>query len=114
MAADASELSEDATVLIIAARMPARGEPVVKAAAKPQAAPSTMRMTAKVTSPNQPGDMTITMLLKRPNLMRREMTMGDRTMTFGFDTAVTFATDAKNCGSCGFACTLANASSSTG
>jgi outer membrane lipoprotein-sorting protein len=50
-----------------------------------------VRMVATVSSPSQPGEMTITMLLKRPNLLRREMSMGGRTMVFGFDGATAWA-----------------------
>jgi outer membrane lipoprotein-sorting protein len=52
---------------------------------------NSVRMTATLASPGQPGDITITMLLKRPNLMRREMAMGGRTMVFGFDGATAWA-----------------------
>lgn len=45
----------------------------------------TVRMTGTLESPGAPSSMTIKLEAKRPNLMRREMRMGDQSMISAFD-----------------------------
>lgn len=48
-------------------------------------ATKSVRMTGSLESPSAPMPMTITLEAKRPNLMRREMRMGEQSMVSAFD-----------------------------
>lgn len=46
---------------------------------------TSVRMVGRLSAPSAPGEMTITIMAKRPNLVRREMALSGQTMAFGFD-----------------------------
>ena len=46
---------------------------------------NSVRMTGRLSAPSAPGEMAITIMAKRPNMVRREMAMAGQTMAFGFD-----------------------------
>lgn len=46
---------------------------------------SSVRMTGTLTAPSAPMPMTMELIAKRPNLVRREMRMGERAILSGFD-----------------------------
>lgn len=52
---------------------------------------NTVRMTAKLTATSAPGEMSMTILAKRPNLVRREMSLGGQSMAYGFDGTAAWA-----------------------
>lgn len=93
-------ITSSLVVLLTAVASPALGQTVDDIVAKNLKAKggvealkstNTVRMTGKLTAPNAPAEMAMVMIAKRPNLVRREMTLNGMTTVFATDGSTVWA-----------------------